>query len=269
MDTTIDTTRLNDRIAELHDAFIGQGQAGAAATIFADESRLFLKQIIRLTPPKTQKQGEAAIQGDLLKLFTPINEDMLNTIGSEHGLSAIDAWITTSGGERKELDWRKIDPTGEGMAAFHNANRNARGRTYNRKQQRGDKWYSPYVVAFQDFAAYREKIFARVGRRKAAWAKSFVGLGGKVSRWFDPDKKGLKGEFHNSVDPTHPRIVMINRAPGISQDLHFVRGAMRVRYQAIGKRMRLVLSGYSQDVARGIKLQRRVRATPESFQEAA
>ena len=50
---------------------------------------------------------------------------------------------------------------------------------------------------------------------------------------------------------------------------HFVRGAVRVRHEAIGRRIRLVISGYSKDVAQGLKIQRKAHKTPESFQEAA
>jgi hypothetical protein len=265
---TIDTTRLNARIFELRDAFEGQG--ADVSTIFEDESRLFLKQVIRLTPPKTRQQGEAAVARDLMKIFTPVNEEMLNLIGSEHGVSNIDAWIASADGTPKHLNWRKIDPTGDGMAAFHNRNRDSRGRTYSLKRQKEQgTWYAPYVVSFEDMARYRDKIKSHVGRRKAAWAKSFTALGGKVSSWFDPDKKGLRGEFHNSTNPQHPSITMINRAPGIGQDLHFIRGAVRVRQQAIMRRIRLVVSGYSKDVAQGIRIQRKAHKTPESLLEAA
>lgn len=249
--------------------FISQG--GDVSTLFEDESRLFLKQIIRLTPPKSKAQGEAAIARDLIKQFTPINEEMLNIIGSEHGVSAIDAWITSANGERKELKWNRIDPTGDGMEAFHNANRDSRGRAYNLKRQRDPKvWYAPYVVSFQDYAKFRDKLYSHVGRRKAAWGKSSNALGGKLSRWISRHLAGAKGEFHNNHGSMGKvSIVMINRAPGISQDLHFVNGALRVRYQAIGKRIRLALSGYSKDMAQQIKLERRVRPTPDSFLEAA
>lgn len=263
----LDTSKLNSRIEELHDALAGQG--GDVSTIFEDESRRFLQQVIRLTPPKTKAQGEAAIARDLIRIFTPVNEDMLNIIGSEHGLSAIDVWINTAGGERKELDWRKIDPTGDGMAEFHNRNRDSRGRAYNLKRQRGDKWYAPYVVSFEDFAKYRDKMFARVGRRKSGWAKSLAALGGKSASWITRHLGTAPGEYHNAYNLDKPSIVMINRAPGIAQDVHVVNSALRIRQQAISKRIRLVLSGYSKDVARGIKIQRHERKSSDSMQEAS
>lgn len=263
----LDTTKLNSRIEELHDALAGQG--ADVSTIFEDEARLFMRQVIRLTPPKTKEQGERAIGGDLLKIFTPVNEDMLDDLIIQHGHNNIDAWLTSAGGDKKHIQWDYADNTGEVMADFHKRNRNSRGRTYDLKKNRGDIWYSPFVVSFENFAKFRDKMFARVGRRKAGWAVSLFRLGGKAPRWISRHLSGAKGEYHNTYSLDHPSIVMINRSPGISQDWHFVQGAMRVRYQAIGKRIRLVISGYSKDVAQGIKIQRRARPSSDSLQEAA
>jgi hypothetical protein len=124
-------------------------------------------------------------------------------------------------------------------------------------------------VGYENFTAYAKRIKSHVGRRKAAWAKSFTALGGTVSRWIGRHVGGAKGEFHFNQDPLHPSIVMINRAPGIGQDLHFVQGALRIRYEAIGRRLRLIISGYSKDVAHGLKIQRHAHKTPGSFTEAA
>src|ERR1022692_3862419 len=92
---TIDDSRGQAMLNDLHDALIGRGQMGDAAVVLEDEFRLLLKQIITLTPPPglgqaARAQGEDAIQRDLAKLFTPINGEMLNDIGSLFGVSGID-----------------------------------------------------------------------------------------------------------------------------------------------------------------------------------
>lgn len=265
----IDTTRLQARMQELSDALIGQGQAGDAATIFEDEGRRFVQQVIRLTPPRNKKQGEDAIRRDLMKIFTPVTDELLNTVGSQHGLSAVDVWITAADGRRINLDWKKIDPTGSGMAGFHHKNQNARGRTSDLKKDAGDKWFAPYVVSFEDFATYRDRILARVGRRKAAWAKSFIGLGGSVATWIRRHVGESKGQFIWQKDPHKPSITMVNFSRGIRDDEHFIRGTLRVRTEAIQRRIKLVLSGYAKDMARGMKIQRQAHKSPETFQEAA
>jgi len=259
--TDLDFSRLNSRIEELHDALASQG--GDASMVFQDEARLFLKQVIRLTPPKSREQGEAAIDRDMMKLFEPVNADFLDDMILEHGHSNVDAWLTTAGGERKHIKWTYLDNTGGPMANFHNRNRDNRGRAYNLKRQNDpNTWYAPYVVSYENFTAYKNRIKSHVGRRKAAWGKSFKALGGALSRWIDRHLAGAKGEFLFNGDLTHPSITMINRAPGIGQDVHFVQGALRVRYEAIGRRLRLIVSGYSKDVARGIKIQRQAHKTP-------
>lgn len=263
-----DFSRLNSRIEELHDALIGQG--GDASTIFQDEARLFAKQAIRLTPPKTREQGEAAVDRDLVKIFEPVNADWLDDMIIEHGANNIDTWITTAGGEKKHIQWTYADNTGGPMANFHHQHQDSRGRTNSVKQNRGpDTWYAPYVVGYDNFTTYSKKIKSHVGRRKAAWAKSFIGLGGTVAQWIKRHVAGAKGEFQINSDPLHPAIVMINRAPGIGQDMHFIQGAMRIRYEAIGRRIKLVVSGYSRDIAHGMKVQRQAHKSPESFSEAA
>jgi hypothetical protein len=266
-----DTSKLNSRIEELHDALIGQGQSGDMSGIFRDEARLFLRQVIRLTPPKTKQQGEDAISRDLMKIFTPVNQDMLDDLVIAHGANNIDTWLTTAGGEKKHIKWTYADNTGGPMASWHQKkeNRNRRGRTYNLKKQKGDAWYAPYAVSFENFAAYAKKVKARVGRRKAGWGKSLVGMGGKVGGWINRHVAGAKGELQLGADPERPSIVMVNRAPGIADDERIVRAAIRIRTEAITKRIRLVISGYSKDVARGIKVQRQTRVSPDSLQEVA
>ena len=265
-----DMTRLNARIEELHDAFISQGQSGDAATVFDDEARLFVKQAIRLTPPNNRQQGEAAIDRDLMKIFEPVNGDFLDDLILEHGHNNIDAWLTTAGGEKKHVKFKYADNTGGPMRNFHRQNQDNRGHAYNLKRQKDPSiWYAPYVVSYENFAAYAKKVKSHVGRKKAAWAKSFVALGGTVSQWIGRHVAGAKGEVHRSVDVLHPGIIMINRAPGIEQDHHVINSALRVRYEAIGRRMRLILSGYSKDMARGLKVQRQAHKTPSSFQEVS
>lgn len=268
MDIEVLQTRLNSRIEELHDALMGSG--ADVSTIFEDESRLFVKQVIRLTPPKTKAQGESAIDRDMMKLFEPVNGDFLDDLVIEHGANNIDTWLTSAGGEKKHIKFTYVDNTGGPMKNFHYRNRDSRGRAYSLKRQRDPGiWYAPYVVSYENFTAYANKMKARVGRRKAAWAVSLTKLGGKVASWINRHVSGAKGEYHNSFNLEKPSIVMINRAPGIMSDERIVRSALRARHQAIGKRLRLVISGYSKDVASGIRVARKDRATSASFQEAA
>lgn len=265
----VDISRLNSRIEELHDALMVNG-GGDVSAIFRDEAMLFLRQVIRLTPPKTREQGENAIRRDLLKIFTPVNQDFLDDLIIEHGHNHIDVWITSSqDDERKHIEFDYASNTGTEMADFHRRNRNARGRTANLKRM-SSGWYSPFAVSFEHFAAYRDKILAHVGRRKSGWGKSLVEMGGKVAGWINRHVTSGKAPGEKQiVVGEKPSVTLINRAVGIGADERIVRSALRIRYEAIGRRMRLVVSGYSKDVARGLRIQRQARTSADAFAEAA
>ena len=85
----VDTRQFSARIEELHDALIGKGRAGDAATVFEDEARKFLETVIKVTPPKNRAQGNQAVKDDMYNIFTPVAEDFLNDIGIKYGVSGI------------------------------------------------------------------------------------------------------------------------------------------------------------------------------------
>jgi len=273
----VDTKLLDLRILDLHDALIGAGRPGDAATIFQDQSRFFLEGLIRRTPPTARKgfgakqAGEEAIERDLLKIFTPVHEDLLDDIAIEFGANDIDAWRDFDG-TKKQLKWDRIDNTGQGMANFHKANLNARGRTFGLKEKgkRGnaDAWYSPYVVTFADFKAYADKMKSKVGRRKAAWGMSLISVGGKLPNWISKHVGGAKGVVQNNLQNiSHPSIVMTNYSPGISSDNRIVQQQVHIRASAIKKLIKGVLSGYSSDWKQGIKIQKQARKTAPQIAE--
>lgn len=261
---TTDMTRLNRQIGGLREALIGSGQMGDAAVIIEDETRRFTKQVINLIPPpglgqSAQQQGEMAVNRDLLKVFTPVNEDFLTHVGSEFGMNGIDTWFTHPGtGKHYELKWDRIDPTGSGMAGFHRANQNRRGRTRNRKRQVAGKWSAAYVIAFQEFNDYLKKIQSHVGWRKAAFGKFFKALGGRLPKWIDRHAGASASEMHNDLENrNNPSVTMIARAPGLLDDQRIVSDAVRIRAEAIRRRIKLILSGYAKDVKQGIIIARK------------
>lgn len=260
---------------ELHDALIGAGQPGDAATVLEDEFRLWMKQVTRLTPPRgfgtdAKKQGEDAIKRDLSKIFTPVNEELLNDIGSQFGVDGIDQWITGSKGDKLHLVWDKIDPTGKGIQDFHRAHQDNRGRV--RKGLKGtavNVWRALYVVSFADFAAYLNKILSHVGRRKAPWAMAYSRLGGAVQNWIARHfGASVDGAFLNDIsNQTNPSITAWNWAPGIRDDERILRDSKRIRTEAMKRRLTLILSGYSKDVASRMKITRKAHKQAPSADE--
>jgi hypothetical protein len=245
---TMQSDVLNNKLGQLHDALIGRGQPGDAARLIENESLICAKRIIAFTPPKTKKQGQDAVGRDLMKIFTPVSADMLNDVGSQFGVSGIDQWVTGANDKHTHLVWNRIDPTGAGMKAFHEANRNSRGRTRNLKKKGGTAWFAPYVVSFEDFQDYADKIKSHVGRRKAAWAKWIVDRGGSVASWILDHVQGAKGDFHNGLSvQNHPSVTLVSRAAGVGDDERIVRDAMRITANNISKKSKYILQGYAYD----------------------
>ena len=115
---SIQSERWNQQVGALHDALIGSGQMGDAARMIYNEVRSCMRRLIAITPPRSKKQGEEAVERDLNKIFTPVNEEFLSMVGSQFGVSGIDTWITGQDDKKPHLQWDKLDPPCSLMASF-------------------------------------------------------------------------------------------------------------------------------------------------------
>lgn len=253
MDTvTINDKRFQERLEQLVDALDVDPQV-----VLADEARLFLKQAINLTPPKSKAQGEQAIRDDLARTFTAANDDFLLYETGGFG-SNIDKWITNSSGQKVHIQFDGVDVNGRGMRRYHQSQRNARGRVVGRGAKGnkvGDTWKARYVVGYAAMAEYTAQVLARVGIRKSSWLRAYYEVGGKLPAWIQRHaQRGMGGVQNNLHVKGHPSIVMSSHAPGVKDDERILRDTFRARAEAIGKRLKLLASGYAADVKTGIKI---------------
>lgn len=264
-DITVDDTRLQARIEELYDALAGAGRGSDCATILEDEARLFLKTAIALTPPKNKAQGENAVKSDLKKIFTPVEDVFAQYIASEFGTSGVDKWLTSpSDGRRYELKWDTLDVQGYGMDAYHERSRNARGRVPGRQLPKiaGKFWPAKYVVSQSAFASYLAKLKTHVGMRKSGWLRAYYEVGGKLPSWIQRHaSKGLGRVVNNLATPGKPSITMASHAPGALDDERVLREAFKIRIRVIGRRIKLLASGYAKDVASGMRIRKHAAKT--------
>jgi hypothetical protein len=255
----LDTSRLNRALGDVLDALMGRGDLSDARELLRQEGKLFTRQAIRFTPPKSRQQGEQAIERELGSLFSEADQHTLDEIGSKHGLHHIDAYLALRGGGKGNvvhLQWENLDPTGERMQEYHNAYRNARGRVPLRKQRKG-MWASRVVVPKGMKEPYIERVKKHVGRWKASWCKLAGVLGVNVPSWIaahvsasNPRAIGdISGLHHGPV----PTLVMGSRAPGVAGQDHAVRSALDVRAKSLARRAKLIVSGYSKDLAAGMR----------------
>lgn len=257
----INDKRFDERIAQLVDALLKD-----AAVVLADESRLFLKMAIRLTPPKTKAQGEQAINDDLGRIVSGGNESFLNHVVETFGADSVRGYQTNKRGEKYLLEMGHVAPTGEGLAAYHQKNRTKRGRVTMAGQFTRDigRWKArdKWVVGYAALAAYKAKIMARVGMRKSGWLRAYYEVGGKLPAWIQRHAQRGMGRVQNNLStPGHPSIVMASHAPGVKDDERILRDTFRARAEAIGKRLKLIASGYAADVKAGIKIRPHAKRT--------
>ena len=250
----IDTSRMEDLLFDL-----AKELGEAPQKILANEVSLFLREVIRKTAPDNKKQGEDAVRRDLRKVFTPVQQGFLDRIGSEYGTREINTWITTKTGDKHmNLVWNILDANGDGMAKFHRGHRNTRGRipvNFKGNDMSSEKWNARYVVTKEDYAAYRDKVLARVGLVKSGWMKSLTAADATRAASM-PDYIRRHGDRMGSVqnnlhDTSKPFIAMGNHGPGIQQTAHFVAQAVKTREVALGRRLRRAIAGIHDDVAAG------------------
>lgn len=237
-----------------------------AKTLLKDEMRLFLKQALNFTPPKTRAQGEQAIEDDLGRTFTGASEDFLLYEFGESSAN-IDQWFTNRNGEKVHAQFDNMDTLGRGMNAYHQSQRNARGRSgfgKPRGNKHGENWKARYVVGYEALTAYKARVKARVGMMKSGLGIAYAKLGGKLPDWVSRHIAKQLGTLRDNLDvPNHPSIVVTAHPPGIVSQERILTETFRARREAIAKRIRLIVSGYSQDVKNKIKIRTRAAMQPD------
>jgi hypothetical protein len=119
-----------------------------------------------------------------MKSLLRLNEEFLNMVGSEFGVSGIDTWLTIPAlASTLNLQWDRLTHRERHAGISIVPTRTAEDARRRRKRSRRQV-ESAYVVSFQDFSAYLKRIQARVGWRKSAWA-SFL------STWRKGCRNGL------------------------------------------------------------------------------
>lgn len=244
--------------------------------VMKDEARLLLKQVIGFTPPRNKSQGEGAIAADLLGgrklrdgnrsvgIIQPIKPFMTPP---ESGVDR-PQWISKDGtlyGVENHY-WKPEAGYGD-IRPLHKASKTKRGRvsTAGSYRQVGRwKWVDRIFTTYENAGAYVKEIQKRVGNLKAGWAVAYMNLGGKTRKWISRHvnsgrAKGTGGRLQGSKEM--PWIEIGNYAYGVREMGRIVNNALKARSSAMARRIKLVMSGYSADMARGMRAQSRARRT--------
>lgn len=271
---TVDATKFNLLIGDLHAAFVKAGEHSKAATVLRDSVRLFVQDWEKFTPPKRQAQGRKAVKQDLLG---GRNVQSATGFKRSRGIFLImQDWMPQHVGERTVRLWANkhgdvygvekvlYQPAAsqETLKSHHLRFRSRRtGRTSLAGSWTRDvgrwKFINQMAVNKRAMNKYVREVQSHVGRMKAALTPALQELGGTVRGWVrkhgisNPSSQGYIFKQFTEHEKSFT-IGMI--APGASKLERMVRDVMHNRTRAMAQRIRLILSGYAKDVARGIRL---------------
>jgi hypothetical protein len=274
-DIEIDTSKLNDMIAQLQDALGHAGKPADLSDIVRDETRRLAEGIVRITPPYDRAEGEAAIENEINSLFSEASPDLIR--GITEGFSRrvnrkrvttnVDTEITKKDGTKLRLKWDNVLKSAPRtkMQEIHYLAKNARGKVYMRRLNEAGVWKARNVVPHGASKRYIKYVKKHVGRWKASWSKVIVKLGGKrpthwIARHIDNHPHAV-ADTEGLMNGSFPKVTFGSRSPGVGRQRSIVQNAVRIRGEAMAKRIKLILSGYSRDLSKNMRIQARAKRT--------
>lgn len=234
--------------------------------LLRDESKRLARTIATYIPPfgfgpSARKTALGAVDSDVKRLFSEATPHLLDEVGSRYGISQINtAYVTEMGGTRLNINWEHIDPEAAHLEQYHRDYRTQSGRI-TAMPRKPSTWSAHVAIPAGSRKPFSDKLQERTGRWKASWALLSYQLGDKpfptwINRHFPFVSQGLSAaNITKAMDKENPEIIMGSRAPGNFRMLQIIRRALDVRIRAMRKRIKLILSGYSKDVANGIRLE--------------
>src|SRR5436190_15689167 len=200
--------------------------------------------------------GELAIKGDLHSLIGEVSSGLLNRVANKYGTTKIDAWMTIQG-KSVNLQWDLIARSPAQIQDAHWAAKDARGRVRRTKgAPTPGVWRERVVVEKGQRDPYVQEVQLHVGRWKAKWAKGAIEMGDRYPAWVTRHLAYVAKDsvFKSDLqDPNSQWILFGGRGPGFRRDVQKIQDALRYRAQAIRKRVQLIISGYSKDIANKIR----------------
>lgn len=272
----LNTDALILKLDSLQAALIGSGQSGDAISIVRSEAKQLSRTITNFVPP-LRGDGEAvgahAVEVGIRAVFSEASPALIDEVGSKHGIRDVHTYVTEKDSSRLALDWQNIDPLGDRIAEYHKRFRDPRtGKTPRALRSVKGTWAARVVVPQGTLQPYIDREKKRVGMWKSSWAFAGAQLGHRFPRWISRHF-GILGNLtvyqENLSDRLRPTITLGSRYPGNFRIANDIKTAMKVRAKAVEKRIRLILSNYSQQFNHGTRIRPAAGAVPaEEAQEA-
>lgn len=207
-----------------------------SSLLLKEEMRLLLRDIQRLTPPKTLAQGRKAIAGDLRRVAAPLDPDKIKYRPLARAVRNRDEQaIETIASKMKRGFWanRKLLRSENEMKSIHLAARNNRGRVKNDQGK---------MIMLRAWNKYAKEVQDRVAFARAGWLAAAHGVNVALSSWIEKHAGAAQGSY-KAPTPNDLLIVGTNRSSKIPNYQATVEAAMRNRVNSLGKELKRLLDG--------------------------
>lgn len=202
--------------------------------LLTDQSRLFLQQVISLTPPKTLQQGRARTGQDIAKVVKPFNttafkNKRLEEIVNQRDYRSFERFMQFV--NNSALKGATAGPF-SAAADTHRQLRNHRGGVGGRDRKH-------FVIGRSEVAAlkkYTKRKLSHVGLAKSGWLLALWTVGGSAPSWIEKQLQRGQGGVHNALHEADPYIVAENKTPWAEnrdEGLRIVRTALTYRVKAM------------------------------------
>lgn len=256
----------------LNNALLGTG--GDASTIVQDESRLLALRISKTVGPKDRKKTADRIEKSVRSRFQELRADsgFEDNTGKE-GHSGVKWYRCDKNflfGVARDSDMRHADP--QTLADIYYKAKTVQGKTrlvldfkHPRKNQRV-AITTKILVSKSGLAKAVKIVQQAIGKLKASWFATAKQIEPSLMapEWINRHIKGnrtsksiteLQGLAHTEA----PSITFGSKAVGVTKFDRAIQFAVKLRAESVAKRIQLVLSGYSKDVAEGVRLKRHAK----------
>ena len=286
---TIDSSGLNTALNGVKDALIGTG--GDATEVVKDESRLFAMQMMKLSQPQDKKKLEGKIEKSVTERFFSFENSEAMNEDWKAGVSSSSKWsgrqsssgVEWFGATRNFLfgydngvrDMRKADGQAMANAYYTSAMKSGRANIirefkWPRNQQRV-AIVKKILTSPASLKRGVKVVQESIGKLSASWlasARQIDKTKSKAPAWIerhlrngDKSSKSIT-DLSQANKSESPSVTVGSKARGASSEkgLGKVQFALKVRATKLQARLNLILSGYSQDVANGIKARRHAKS---------
>lgn len=260
----------------LQDALIGTG--GDVSTIVKDESKLLSLEISHRVGPQDRAKTAQRIDKSVRSKFIALNSDVgFDENTGKEGHSGVKWYRCDKNflyGVAPDSDLRHADP--QTLANIYYRAKKIQGKTRIVVDFKHPRQHQRVAITTKVFTsksvlnAAVKLVQQSIGKLKASW----FATGKKIEpslvapQWIERHIHGSSTtksitDLTGMSDLANPAITFGSKAEGVSKFDRVIQFAVDVRQKKVSARMRLVLSGYSKDVASGIRPRKHAKESNE------